>query len=98
MNIKKKTTSINFKVLLYLIVFSVSILLLLWFFQIIYLAVSYEHYQVKTMNKIATTIEDADEEQLYETLLLPLPPHDEQVTLLFPCLRRKYIIPPLEYI
>lgn len=68
MNIKKKTTSINFKVLLYLIVFSVSILLLLWFFQIIYLAVSYEHYQVKTMNKIATTIEDADEEQLYETI------------------------------
>ena len=68
MNIKKKTTSINFKVLFYLIVFSVSILLLLWFFQIISLAVSYEHYQVKNMNKIASSIENSSADKLNENL------------------------------
>lgn len=68
MNIKKKTSSINFKVLLYLITFSVSILLLLWFFQAIYLAVSYEHYQVKNMNRIATSIDNVELEKLSETL------------------------------
>ena len=68
MNIKKKTTSINFKVLIYLITFSVSILLLLWFFQIIYLSVSYERYQMSNINKIASTIENASEEKIFETL------------------------------
>lgn len=57
MNIKKK--SINFKVLLYLIIYSVSILIFLWFFQLVYLSVSYEFFQVKTINKLATSIESA---------------------------------------
>lgn len=68
MNIKKKISSINFKVLIYLITFSVSILLLLWFFQIVYLAISYEHYQVKSMNKIALSIENSNDDKLHETL------------------------------
>lgn len=68
MNLKKKTTSINFKVLLYLITFSVSILLLLWFFQTIYLSISYEHYQVKKMNRIANSINNVSNEKLSENL------------------------------
>jgi len=68
LNLKKKTTSINFKVLLYLITFSVSILLLLWFFQTIYLSISYEHYQVKKMNRIANSINNVSNEKLSENL------------------------------
>jgi len=68
LNIKKKTNSITFKTLFYLVTFSVSILLLLWFFQTIYLNISYEHYQVKSLNKIAHTIKEVDETKLLETI------------------------------
>lgn len=68
MNLKKKTSSITFKTLFYLIIFSVSILLLLWVFQIFFLTFSYERYQVKTMNKIATTITSVEESKLSTTL------------------------------
>ena len=68
MNIKKKTSSINFKTLFYLITFSISILLLLWFFQAIYLNISYEHFQVKNLNKIANTINTVSEENLHDVL------------------------------
>lgn len=66
MNIK--TNSITFKTLFYLVTFSISILLLLWFFQAIFLSVSYERYQVKNLNKIATTIHNTKEEDLVETI------------------------------
>jgi len=68
LNIKKKTSSINFKTLFYLITFSISILLLLWFFQAIYLNISYEHFQVKNLNKIANTINTVSEENLHDVL------------------------------
>lgn len=64
MNIKNKTNSITFKTLFYLVTFSISILLLLWFFQAIYLNVSYEHFQVKNLNKISNTIKEVDNESL----------------------------------
>ena len=56
MNIQKKTTSISFRTLIYLVVFSVSILLLLWVSQIVYFRYFYEHFQVKNMNEIANSI------------------------------------------
>ncbi len=68
MNTKKKISSLNFKVLLYLIIFSVSILLLLWFFQIVYLTVSYEYLQVKTIDKLALSVEQSSEYKLAENL------------------------------
>ena len=64
MNIKSKTNSITFKTLFYLVTFSISILLLLWFFQAIYLNVSYEHFQVKNLNKISNNIKEVDNESL----------------------------------
>lgn len=54
--------------LLYLVLYSAAILLLLWFFQLIYLNISYEYFQVKTMNKIASSVEIADENKILESL------------------------------
>ena len=68
MNIKKKTNSITFKTLFYLVTFSISILLLLWFFQAIFLSVSYERFQIKNLNKIASTIHNVSDESLLETI------------------------------
>lgn len=68
MNTKKKTSSLNFKVLIYLIIYSVSILLLLWFFQLVYLSFSYEYFQVNTMNKLATSVSNASEENIGDKL------------------------------
>lgn len=58
MNIKNR--SINFKTLSYLILFSSSILITLWLFQIIFLKVSYERYQIKTVNRVSRKIAKID--------------------------------------
>ena len=54
--LKRKVSSINFKTLLYLIVFSVTILLILLFSQNILLKFSYEHYQETKMEDIVRHI------------------------------------------
>lgn len=67
MNIKNR--SINFKTLSYLILFSSSILITLWLFQIIFLKVSYEQYQIKMVKKVSkriASIESNIEENLEE--------------------------------
>lgn len=64
MSLKSKTNSITFKTLFYLVTFSASILLLLWFFQAIYLNISYEHFQVKNLNKISNTIKEVENDSL----------------------------------
>ena len=56
MNVNKKT-SINSKTLIYLIVFSVSLLVLLWIFQLVNLNYSYEKYQVDSMNTLAEKVD-----------------------------------------
>lgn len=58
----------NAKTLIYLVVFSISILLLMWFFQIVYLKYSYEAYQVQNMNKLANSIQDSKSTDLNSTL------------------------------
>ncbi len=68
MKLLAKTSSISSKTLLYLIVFSVSILLLLWFFQKYYLQYSYEDYQVKNMNKIAQDILNINDKDFHQTI------------------------------
>lgn len=68
MNIKKGT-SINKKILIYLIFFSVFILLLLWETQLILSNFLYKRYQVKDMNNIAKEIKDYDGNDLGKYLL-----------------------------
>jgi len=63
-----KKSSFNRKTLFYFIVFSVTILLLLWVFQIFYLKYSYEQYQVKNLDALATTIQESSLMALSSTL------------------------------
>ncbi len=66
-----KLSSIRSKTLVYLIFFSVSILLALWVFQRFYFLFSYESYQVQNMNSIAKhilEIHDGDFNQNLENL------------------------------
>jgi len=64
----KKTSSFNRKTLFYFIVFSVTILLLLWMFQIVYLKYSYEQYQVKNLDYLASKIQKSSLMELSSTL------------------------------
>lgn len=61
-------SSLRKKTLFYFIVFSVTILLLLWLFQIVYLKYSYEQYQVQNLDQLATKIEEAALVDLSKTL------------------------------
>ena len=56
MKLKKTTTSITAKTLFYLIIFSVAILLFLFFFRSILFKYSYERYQEKKVSNIAKSI------------------------------------------
>ena len=57
---KKKKRSINFKTLGYLIIFSISLLFILWIFQTIFLNYFYEKYQIKNASKLANNINKMD--------------------------------------
>ena len=56
MNLKNKVHSINFKTLSYLVLFSISILILLYIFQSLFLNIFYERYQIKSLDKITNLI------------------------------------------
>lgn len=64
MNITNKFSSIKSKTLGYLIIFCVSILIIFWIFQIVFLNVSYERYQVKTIESLAKKISKGNEYNL----------------------------------
>ena len=64
----KKLNSFSSKTLFYFIVFSVSILLLLWIFQVLYLEYSYEDYQVRNLNHLAKVIQETSYSDLDSTL------------------------------
>lgn len=72
MNIKNKyqikKNSLNIKTLIYLMLFSLGIVLFLWIFQIIFLQYSYEYYQIKKMNSLVGKIETTNFDNLNETL------------------------------
>lgn len=61
-------SSMNAKTLIYLIVFSASILLLMWLFQVVYLKYSYKEYQVRTMKSLATKIHNSTDFKINTTL------------------------------
>lgn len=67
--LKENSKSFNVKTLLYLILFSLGIVVFLWLFQVIFLQFSYEHYQIKEMKSIVKKIEDTSYEALDNTLL-----------------------------
>lgn len=64
----EKINSFHNKTLVYFITFSVTILILLWIFQIVYLKYFYEQYQVENMNELAATIETSSLMELSTTL------------------------------
>lgn len=68
MTLKKKTSSINFKTLLYLIIFSVAILIFLLISQSLLLKYSYEKYQTRKIKSIARTIQNYDTDDLFQGL------------------------------
>lgn len=68
MKLKRQFSSINFKTLLYLIIFSVSILLFLIFSQNVLLKYSYEKYQERKVKKMVETISDYSGEELFRSL------------------------------
>lgn len=65
---KKRTSSIKFKTLFYLILFSVFILLLLWETQLLLSNYLYEKYQESDMTRIAEEIHNTDEDELHSYL------------------------------
>ena len=66
--LKKKASSINFKTLVYLVIFSVTILLLLILSQNILLKFSYERYQENKMKTIINNIRDFNSSELLTDL------------------------------
>lgn len=68
MNTKNKKRSMNLKTLSYLIVFSVSILFLLWVFQYLFLNYFYERYQIKSVTQLATMLQKMDYEEIEKNI------------------------------
>ena len=66
--LKRKISSINFKTLLYLVIFSITILLLLLLSQNILLKFSYEHYQENKMGEIVRNIRKFSSDELVTEL------------------------------
>ena len=60
--------SLHFKTLEYLIVFSISILLLLWFVQIIFFRVYYEKYQISYMNELVEQVKSIDNSSILSSI------------------------------
>jgi signal transduction histidine kinase len=67
--LKEKRKSLNIKTLIYLILFSLGIIFFLWIFQVVFLQVSYERYQIKEMKSMVSKIEATSLNDLDKTLL-----------------------------
>lgn len=65
---QEKRLSLNFKTLFLLLLFSLGIVFFLWLFQVLFLSVSYEHYQIKEMEGIVEEIESTSLENLDSVL------------------------------
>ncbi len=61
---RTKKNSLNLKTLLYLILFSLGIVIFLWIFQVLFLQFSYEHYQIKKINTIVNQIGHTNLEEM----------------------------------
>ena len=65
--LKELGNSLHFKTLEYLIVFSISILLLLWLVQIVFFKIYYEKYQINYMNELVEKIINIDNTNVIES-------------------------------
>ncbi len=65
---KSKHNSFHKKTLSYFILFSVTVLLLLWLFQVFYLKYAYQNYQIQNLKALATYIQKTSSSDLNETL------------------------------
>ena len=63
---KFNVKSIKYSTLLYLIIFSIFIVVLLWGSEILLTDYLYEKYQIKDMNKIANEIYELEEDELHD--------------------------------
>ena len=68
MTLKQKINSINFKTLIYLIIFSITILLFLIISQNLFVKYSYEKYQEKKIKNIVRTIQKYDDREMFKNL------------------------------
>ncbi len=68
LKLKMQTSSINFKTLVYLVFFSITILLFLIISQKIILKYSYEKYQERKIKNIAKSIKNYEEDELLKKL------------------------------
>ncbi len=66
--LKELGNSLHFKTLEYLIVFSISILLLLWLVQIVFFKIYYEKYQINYMNELVEKIISIDNTNVIESM------------------------------
>ena len=68
----KQKTNLRYKIWLYLIVFSLSILLCLWLFQVIFLDGYYKWYKtkelIKTIEKVAATYNEENYEEILDNI------------------------------
>jgi signal transduction histidine kinase len=68
-NFKIEKNSLSIKTLFYLILFSLGIIVFLWIFQVLFLQLNYEKYQIKEINNIVSEIEDTSLVELDDKLL-----------------------------
>ncbi len=68
MNTQNKKQSFHHKTLVYFVTFSVTVLLLLWLFQVFYLKYAYQNYQVQNLKQLASLIQKTSDENLNATL------------------------------
>lgn len=68
MNIKSKLNSLNIKTLEYLIIFSVSILIILSVVQNIFFNIYYEKYQIQSLKNLANEIATINENDIFYTI------------------------------
>lgn len=62
LNIKNKFKSIEFKSLLFIVSFNISIILILWIFEIVFFNYLYKNYQIKTLNNIVEEFNNNEED------------------------------------
>ncbi len=65
---QNKKQSFHHKTLVYFVTFSVTVLLLLWLFQVFYLKYAYQNYQVQNLKQLAVLIQKTSDENLNATL------------------------------
>ena len=65
---QNKKQSFHHKTLVYFVTFSVTVLLLLWLFQVFYLKYAYQNYQVQNLKQLASLIQKTSDENLSATL------------------------------